>query len=176
MRTRARSCEEEDLPCGRCESLPEELVSDIWENLESEISGGNRWGLTNIWFKVKRHRRGGSQWEREGGIKERQKHCWVWMGWKCVYLNTYKKNITVMVSGDKYHSTVSSKMIWTLKSHLLHIIWKLLSDHNKTCSTPQMTFLFCRHHQEHLFLDSSPSNNLPLFTIPSIFISDYVLF
>jgi len=50
MRKRARSCGEVDLPCGRCGSLPEELVSEISGKLESHsrIRGENRRGLTNI--------------------------------------------------------------------------------------------------------------------------------
>lgn len=87
MRMKAKSCWEVDLPCGRYRSHPEESVSEISGKLEchSRIRGGNRRGLTNIWFKVKRHGSGGSQQEREWeGWKRKRKHHWIWMGGNCV--------------------------------------------------------------------------------------------
>lgn len=162
MRMKARSCGEVDLPCGWCGSLPEELGSEISGKLESHsrIRGENRQGLTNIWFKVKRHGSGGSQ--PESGRDEREKGSTAGSEQEGIHFNGTKNGAMVHWWYQVVNTMVLS--LQRLFGYLNTTYYILLFGFAKV-------HLFCWHHQGQLFLDPSPSISChieTLFTIQSI--------
>ncbi len=57
--------------------------------------------------------------------REREKEAPLDLNGRELFNTTPTKNGTVTELGGTFHRIVPSEIIWTLKSHLFHFIWKL---------------------------------------------------